>query len=230
MSAKGNIHMRRFVVIGQTATASPDFLLVDVPGTSGRLDVLLRCLRAALLVSHGLRKDTVVYLVLLGGPRAPRALRIDGAAVRFVRPDERNLATMVMKALATTALGTGFVAVRPGIAVAEGGLDAVLADIWPESAPSSVTPYVLEETAPDVRDRKLDTRAPVLFVGDHLGFDAKTRARIASLGATPIGVGPVSIHADDAVAIVSNELDRREAAERAIAAEGGRIGGRAPNG
>ena len=58
---------RRFVVIGQSATASPDFSLVDIAGTSGRLDVLLRCLRAALLVSHGLRRDTVVYLVLLGG-------------------------------------------------------------------------------------------------------------------------------------------------------------------
>ena len=41
---------RRFVVIGQQASASPDFSLLDLPGTSGRLDVLLRCLRAALLV------------------------------------------------------------------------------------------------------------------------------------------------------------------------------------
>ena len=82
--------MRRFVVIGQTATASGDFSLEDLPSTSGRLDVLLRCVRAALLVSHGLRRDTVVYLVLLGGPLAPRTVRVDGAIATYVRPDERS--------------------------------------------------------------------------------------------------------------------------------------------
>ena len=67
--------MRCFVVIGQKATASADFSLSDIPGTSCRLDVLLRCIRAALLLSHELRRDTVVYLVLQGGPRAPRTVR-----------------------------------------------------------------------------------------------------------------------------------------------------------
>ena len=94
---------RRFVIVGQKATASPEFSLTDIPGTSGRLDVLLRCLRAALLVSHGLRRDTVVYLVLLGGPLAPRVLRVDGRHVRFIRPDERMLAITVQKALARSA-------------------------------------------------------------------------------------------------------------------------------
>src|SRR3954471_13787044 len=111
--------MRRFVVIGQRASASPDFSLLDLPSSSGRLDVLLRCLRAALLVSHGLRRDTTVYLVLCGGPLAPRALRFDGAEVRFLRPDERALAVLVQKCLAAEATptgGAGFVRVKPGIA------------------------------------------------------------------------------------------------------------------
>jgi len=94
---------RRFVIVGQKATASPEFSLLDLPGTSGRLDVLLRCLRSALLVSHGLRRDTIVYLVLQGGPEAPRVLRIDGSAIRFVRPDERALALLVQKALGRAA-------------------------------------------------------------------------------------------------------------------------------
>src|SRR5581483_10431083 len=101
--------------------------------TSGRLDVLLRCVRAALLVSHGVRQDTVVYLVLLGG--APRTLRFDGATARFVRPDEGSMATLVQKSLAAAdaagaCRGAGFAIVRPreGIAVAAGGLGAVVAD------------------------------------------------------------------------------------------------------
>jgi tRNA (pseudouridine54-N1)-methyltransferase len=119
--------VRRFVIIGRRATASPAFSLVDLAGTSGRLDVLLRCVRAALLTSHGLRRDTVVYLVLLGGPDAPRTLRVDGARARFLRPDERSLATLVQKSLAAAPGDPAFVEVRPGVAVAQGGLEAVLA-------------------------------------------------------------------------------------------------------
>ena len=129
------------MVIGREASASEEFLLDDVPGTSGRLDVGLRCVRAAMLLSHGLRRDAVVDLVLGGGPRAPRVLRIRGADVKFLRPDERSLAVLAKKVLASHADDDrcGYVEVKPGIAVARGGLDVVLAD------PGSATPYVLEE-------------------------------------------------------------------------------------
>lgn len=197
--------MRRFVVIGRTATASPDFLLRDLPGTSGRLDVLLRCLRAALLVSHGIRKDTLVYLVLLGGPDSPRSLRIDGAATRYVRPDEYSLATTVKKALSVPVEASGFVLARTGISVARGGLEVVLADLPP------IASYVLDIDGADIRSASLDTRENVFFLGDHLGLDADARALIDGFGARALALGPISVHADDAIALVSNELDRRTA-------------------
>ena len=200
--------MRRFVVIGQKATASPEFSLLDIAGTSGRLDVLLRCIRAALLVSHGLRGDTILYLVLLGGPRAPRSLRIEGAIVRFIRPDERTLGVLLQKVLAVESGGDSsgqFVPLRRGISVVDGGLDAVLADIGAASY------YVLDEGASDIRDAPLDVDNAVFVLGDHQGFDEASRARLAELGALPLGLGPVSVHTDDAITLVSNELDRRGA-------------------
>jgi tRNA (pseudouridine54-N1)-methyltransferase len=197
---------RRFVVIGQRARGSPDFLLDDLPGTSGRLDVLLRCVRAALLVSHGMRRDTIVYLVLLGDPRVPKTLRFDGACARFIRPEERSAGVLVKKMLAAGREGPGFVAVRPGIAVSHGGLSAALADL------GQATPYVLEQGAPDIRGAAVDARDAVFFVGDHLGFEPAVRAELAAKGAIPLGVGPVSLHAEDAVTLVANELDRRETA------------------
>lgn len=205
---------RRFVIVGQTATASPEFSLLDIPGTSGRLDVLLRCLRSALLVSHGLRRDTIVYLVLLGGPLAPRVLRVDGRHVRFIRPDERMLAITVQKALArgaTDAAPNVFVEIRPGLAVARGGVDAVLADLGSDrhGETRSLATYVLEENARDLRDGPLASDDVVVFVGDNHGFDEPTRARLAAAGAVAIGVGPISLHADDAITIVCNEMDRR---------------------
>jgi tRNA (pseudouridine54-N1)-methyltransferase len=219
---------RRFVVVGRTATASPEFSLVDLAGSSGRLDVLLRCLRAALLVSHGLRRDTDVYLVLLGRARAPsgspdlalapsgslgvalapRVVRVRGAEARFVRPEERALALLAQRALAEApALSApgDFVEVRAGVAVARGGVEAAIADLGGGAR------YALEEGAADLREAAIDPDDVTFFVGDHLGFDPETRAALAAAGATPLGVGPVSVHAEDAIAIACNELDRRAA-------------------
>jgi tRNA (pseudouridine54-N1)-methyltransferase len=196
---------RRFVVIGREAIASDDFLLDDVPGTSGRLDIGLRCVRAALLVSHGLRRDVTVDLVLGGGPRAPRVLRVRGAGVKFLRPDERALAVLARKVLASVAdEGPGFVEVKPGVDVARGGLERVLSDLGGE------TLYVLEEGAPDLRDvTDLARGDQAFFLGDPAGFDESSRDRLKAAGARAVSVGPVSLHAEDVVTIVSNELDRR---------------------
>jgi tRNA (pseudouridine54-N1)-methyltransferase len=197
-------YMRRFVILGRTAKASDEFLLDDLPGSSGRLDVLLRCVRSALLTSHGLRPDVLVYLVLQGGPRAPRVIRIGGAGLQFVRPDERSLALLVQKALGRHAGGSaGFTEQKPGLSVADGGLDCVLADLREARC------YVLEEGAADLRGAVPSSGDVAFFIGDHLGFDPDARATLASYGAEPVGIGPVSLHSDDVVAVVSNELDRR---------------------
>jgi tRNA (pseudouridine54-N1)-methyltransferase len=196
--------MRRFVVIGQRARASPDFLLVDIPSTSGRLDVLLRCLRAALLVSHGVRRDTVVYLSLLGDPERPRTLRFDGPAAKYMRPDERSLATVVKKALASAADGGGaFRPVREGISIADGGVDCV----WSELAGAAL--YLLEEGAPDLRSCSLPNGEVAFVIGDHLGLPDGLREALLARGAQAVSVGPLSLHAEDVVTLVANELDRR---------------------
>lgn len=200
--------LRRFVVIGRSATASGAFLLDDVPGTSGRIDVLVRCIRPALLVSHGIREDVVVYLVLLGGPSAPRTLRIEGAYAEFLRPDERNSAVLVQKMLTRNVERDEpgrFFTHRPGIAVARGGLDTVLADI------GDTPRFVLDAAGEDVRraDLPVATSGAAFFVGDHTGFDDEARTALA--GARALSLGPVVLQAEDAIAVLSNELDRRRA-------------------
>jgi tRNA (pseudouridine54-N1)-methyltransferase len=197
----------RFVVIGQTATASADFSLEDLAGSSGRLDVLLRCVRAALLCSHGVRRDVTVYLVLLGGPEAPRVVRVEGATAKFLRPDERPLATLVKKALGAERPddARGFVERRHGIAVADAGLEAVVADM------GRARPFLLDEGGVDIRDLS-DTDLEgdtVFFVGDHLGISPDARRRVAEMGGRAIAVGPESLHSDDVVTLVTNEIDRR---------------------
>lgn len=195
--------MRRFVVVGQKAKASADFLIVDIPSTSGRLDVLLRSLRAALLVSHGVRHDSVIYLVLLGLPERPRTARIEGAASKYLRPDERSLATTLKKVLALPCEPGGFHAVRPGLAVAAGGFETVL----PELAGSDV--YLLEPGGADIREQTFSPADTAFVLGDHVGVSDALRSQLLALGAKPVSVGPKALHSEDVIALVHNEIDRR---------------------
>jgi len=200
--------VRSFVVIGQTASASAEFKLDDLPGSSGRLDVLLRCVRAGLLTSHGLRPDVRVYLVLRGGSVGPRVLRIDSRSAKFVRPDERSLALLVQKTLAAAPadLKSEFVELRPGMSLARGDLSCVLSDL-----PGAAL-YRLEEGALDMRALAfLPGLDAAFFLGDHLGFAPVDREQLTALGATTLSIGPLSLHTDDVIAVVSNELDRVDA-------------------
>jgi tRNA (pseudouridine54-N1)-methyltransferase len=196
--------VRSFVIVGRSASSTGQFSLADLPSTSGRLDVLLRCLRAALLISHGLRAEVRVYLVLGGGP-TPRVLRVDSAQAKFLRPDERSLAILVQKALlaAQVLTSSSFIELRPGIAHACGDLSVAISDV------GTAELYVLEEGAPDIRGALTGAPNMAFFIGDHVGFDGPTRELLARLQEQPVSVGPLSLHSDDVVTLVSNELDRR---------------------
>jgi tRNA (pseudouridine54-N1)-methyltransferase len=194
--------MRRFVIVGQRARSDGDFLLADIPSTSGRVDVLLRALRAALLVSHSVRRDTVVYLVLLGSPERVRTVRIEGAASKYLRPDERSLATTLKKALLCPITEATFTQVRPGISVAAQGLACVV----PELANSRL--FLLEPGGADVRSCDLNHPENTFLLGDHLGLTPEVREQWLQLGAQSISVGPVALYTEDTIALVANELDR----------------------
>jgi tRNA (pseudouridine54-N1)-methyltransferase len=206
---------RRFVVVAQRALASGEFSLDDIASSGGRIDVPLRCLRAAMLSSHGLRPSVIVYLVLCGGEYAPRTIRFDGASVKFLRPDERALAVLVQKTLAaaraqgraeaaTGAAAAAFAEVKPGISVVSRGVDAVLDDV------AGTRLYLVREGADDVRAaRELGEHESTFFLGDDRGFDVAVTDELERRGAIALGLGPVSMHAEDAVAVLTNELDRR---------------------
>ncbi|MDY7081623.1 MAG: tRNA (pseudouridine(54)-N(1))-methyltransferase TrmY, partial [Halobacteria archaeon] len=80
--------MRKFVVLGHTAPTEPDFTLNDLPGSAGRLDVLCRCVNSSFFLSHSLREDVRLYLVLQG----EITLRFEGRELQHLNPDERSTA------------------------------------------------------------------------------------------------------------------------------------------
>jgi tRNA (pseudouridine54-N1)-methyltransferase len=193
--------VRTFVVIGHRAVTAPNFSLDDVPGTSGRLDVLLRCVAAAFVVSHGIRRDTEAYLILLGPPDPPRTLWIQGERLRHLNPDERTTAALFKKALALQPSGAAWLQSTPGIAVSKMKLDAVLDRLKGRDL------VLLEEGGQDVAAWKPGPN-PVFVLGDDKGFTDAEIAAVRKAGAAQISIGPLAVHADQAITIIQNALDR----------------------
>jgi tRNA (pseudouridine54-N1)-methyltransferase len=187
--------MRRFVVVGHLGSTDPGFSLNDLPG-AGRMDELCRCVAASLCLSHGMRRDAECWLLLLGGPRGPKTISFSGAEVRNLSPDERNIAGLIKKALALPC-GTTFREASPGVRVRKGGLDAVL---------DECSCAVLDEGGVDVREAS--SLPETVLLSDHLNFTEEEEA--LTRGLPSYSLGPQVLHADQAIVVLHNELDRRE--------------------
>lgn len=196
--------MRSFVVVGNLATTTPDFSLEDIPGTSGRIDILCRCINSAFVLSHGIRRDVQIYLILRGGG-APKTVRLQGRDLRHLNPDERTTAALLKKALALEADST-WTKSTPGISVRAGDL----ADL-PIRAEGRT--YYLKEDGSDHRGLPLAGDG-TFVLGDHIGLSEEDEAFLADLGAEIVSVGPKSLHADHCIVLINNELDRREGPSR----------------
>lgn len=193
--------MRTFIVVGHKATTSPNFSLEDIPGTSGRLDILCRAVTAAFVLSHGIRKDVCVYLVLLGG-EAAKTIQLRGETLRHLNPDERTTAALLKKALAVPA-EPGWAMSTSGIFVRTGGLAELLADLH-----ETKLVYLREDGAEIQRQKDgalLDDAAYVL--GDHTGMTEEEEALLEKSLADVVSLGPTSLHADHCIVILNWLLD-----------------------
>jgi tRNA (pseudouridine54-N1)-methyltransferase len=192
--------MVSFAVIGHTARTDGTFSLNDLAGGAGRMDVLCRCVNTSLFLSHGLRRDAECTLVLMGPPQPPKTIKISGNTVRSLNPDERSPAALIKKALAIPC-GSEFREAAPGVSVRKGD---------PERLLQEGSYAVLDESGTDIR--KTDCLPSAFLLSDHLNFTAGEEALLA--GCPRFSVGPAVVHADHAITILLNEIDRRNAGWR----------------
>lgn len=189
--------MRQFVVCGHEAPTTPDFPLDDLPGAAGRLDLLARCVNAGLFLSHGIRENCRVHLVL----DDEYTVRFDGASARGLHPDERSTAARVRDALASRedAIGHMPAEVSPGVELYRMGLEATLDGL-------DGTFVQLHENGAPVAEYDLPDD-PVFVLSDHADFTEEESELLTERVDARIRLGPEAIHADHAIAVAHNHLD-----------------------
>jgi tRNA (pseudouridine54-N1)-methyltransferase len=193
--------MRRFVVVGHRAITSSNFNLNDLCGSTGRLDVLLRCINSAFFLSHDFRRDVELYLVLLGEPKPPKTLRLVGDELKYLNPDERSTGALIRNAL-MKKLDDEEIMSTPGIYVSKSGFEDVLGKL------SQISKVVyLKEDGKEFAPNKM-TQDYTFILSDDKDMDKKEEELIQKYEADIISLGLKSYHSDHCIILVNNILDR----------------------
>lgn len=196
--------MRYFVITGHRARTTADFKLDDICGGAGRLDVLVRCVTSAFFLSHNIRKDVEVHLVLEGGDDAPKTVRFSGADIRYLNPDERSTASLVRNALLKKIPEDEEIRSSPGVYISRRSFDEVL-----EHLSDKGNFVYLKEDGTDVREFDFPEN-PIFVLGDDRDLTEEEETTMLSYEPSCISLGPVSMHANHCIVVVQNEMDRAE--------------------
>ncbi len=168
------------------------------------MDVLVRCVTSAFFLSHEIRKDTEVFIVLQGGDDAPKTVRFSGETIRYLNPDERSTASLIRNALLKDIPEGEEIRSSPGVYISR----MSFADVLNHLNGKGEFVY-LKEDGTDVRDFDFPEN-PVFVLGDDRDLTEEEEGIMLSYSPSKICLGPRSMHANQCIVVVQNEMDRSE--------------------
>ncbi|SEO40813.1 tRNA (pseudouridine54-N1)-methyltransferase [Halorientalis persicus] len=191
--------MRHFCLLGHRVPTTPDFSLDALPSEAGRLDILCRAISAAFVLSHDIREDVRVSLVL----QDEFTIQFEGSELRNLNPDERSTAALVRTALEHREDAIGHMAAEssPGVSISRTGFETTLS-----SAAADSTVVHLHEDGDPIVD--VDPPEDPLFVlSDHESFTDAESDLLAEYADHRVSLSPRALHADHAITVAHNYLD-----------------------
>lgn len=182
--------MRTFIVLARKSP-SVRFDARNLPD-AGRMDLVCRSISNALWVSNGVRENVLIHVVLEGGRKGPKVLTIDSNKIKTLKPDEKNIAMHIRKALRKREV--------PGFNVELKSFESLIRDYDKL--------YYLDKKGKDIRNIKL-VKGGCFIVGDYIGLPSKTKKFLDRLGAEKLSMGNTMLFASHCIVLIHNELDRQ---------------------
>ncbi len=189
-----------------------DFLIRDLPGTSGRLDVLCRVLVATFRSVPELCPSTSFYAVLGGPPNPPLLLRTKEVMEGTI-PESELACALLMKELLTRAQtkDPALVEMWPQFTITRQGFAESLKELAGEEAQLF---YLIEGGEP-LSKTEIDLASPIVFVlGDHQGVSPEHEELLMQQNAQKISIGERSLLGSQITTLLLIELARRLGLER----------------
>lgn len=192
--------MRHFIYFSASAKTSGNF---DVSRLmeAGRMDIAIHSLIQGLFLSHDFRKDSVFHLIFYGMPDPPKHLEI---SVKEGTPiSKKDIGNLIKKMLYKYREGQK-TEVFPGCFVEKKSFLSVVDELKKKGSEI----YVLDKKGEDIRKAKIKNNC-VFILGDHEGMPKKELKRLKE-EANLVSIGNRMYFASQVVAVVNNELDRRD--------------------
>ncbi|MBS3089032.1 hypothetical protein J4402_04650 [Candidatus Pacearchaeota archaeon] len=199
--------MRQFIYYSRTAPTSGGKIKEDLQ-KAGRLDIAIHTVIAAFFLSHKIRTDVKLHLVFAGPPDPCKHLELKPVTegetgVDKIYINKSNISTIIKKMLYKYREGIKH-EVFPGFWIEKKSLLQLVSELQKENKEL----YILDAKGEDIRSLDIKPN-PVFILGDHVGLPDKELRRIKSI-AIPVSIGKETYFASQTVAIVNNELDRRQ--------------------
>ncbi len=189
--------MRHFIYFSNKAQTSGNFK--DLM-KAGRMDIAIHTLIAGLFLSHDVRKDVVMHLVFYGMPCPPRHIEI---RVKKGTPiSKKDVAGLIKRILYKYREGKK-TEVFPGCFIEKKSFLEVVKELHEQGNEI----FILDKKGRDIRDLEISENA-CFVLGDQEGLPQKEMKRLKKILKT-VSIGPKMYFASQVVAIVNNEVDRR---------------------
>lgn len=199
--------MREFIYYSRTAPTSGSYIKENLQ-ESGRIDIAIHVIIAAFFLSRKIRTDAKLHLLFAGPPTPPRHLELypvtEGeTGVDKIYLAKKDVSSVLKKMLYKYREGEKR-EVFPGFWIEKKGMLKLVEDLHDEGR----NLYVLDAGGEGIRIAKIKEN-PIFILGDIRGIPGKELKRLKKI-CTPVSIGKRTYFASQTVAVVNNELDRRE--------------------
>jgi len=200
--------MREFIYYSRTAPTAGNYVNENDLYESGRLDIPIHSIIAAFFLSYKIRTDVKMNLIFGGPPDPSKHLELQPVTegktdVHKIYLNKKNVAGVIKKMLYKYREGEKR-EVFPGFWVEKKGFLELVNSFLKQGR----NIYILDPDGEDIRKADIKEN-PVFILGDHRGLPLKELRRLKK-SCIPVSIGPKTYFATHTIAIVHNELDRRE--------------------
>jgi tRNA pseudouridine-54 N-methylase len=199
--------MREIIYYSRTAPTAGSYIGENLQ-EAGRIDIAIHTVIATFFLSHKLRTDTKLHLCFAGPPTPPRHLELKPVTegktgVDKIYLSKTNVSAVLKKMLYKYREGERK-EIFPGFWIQKKNFLDVVSELNKEGR----NLYVLDPDGEDIRAVEIKEN-PVFILGDHRGLPGKELKRLKQM-CTPVTIGKRVYFASQTIAVVNNELDRRE--------------------
>ncbi|HDH91496.1 MAG TPA: hypothetical protein ENF38_00925 [Candidatus Aenigmarchaeota archaeon] len=188
--------MRRFVVFSAKGRTRGDFK--DLM-KAGRLDIIAHSVIASLFLSHGIRKNVELHVILNGPPDPPK--HIIFCYDEKIPISKKDVGELLRATLWKYKKGK-LVRAFPGVFIEKKSFEEVLEEL------SSYPIYLLDRKGKNFEEVKIGEN-PVFVLGDHEGLPKKQYKFAKKICRERVSVGPFDYFTSQCIVVVNNFLDRK---------------------